>query len=239
MGNNSSKSDERASIQAAEKIDRQSYIVGGQLGRVKNALKVNMPETLDEVVKAETSIMTVESLASYLSREVILPVLTSESSISQATDMLKAGVSDKTVDSIRAELYTSLQDALPAIKKKSMEPIRQYMCKDTNPNYGDLQWLVSSNAAWWILQPWSVDAYTVPLVTSYLREDWVYDTTSKIAAENLHPWQTKACVESILWYALIGIRANDTSRNARQSVISALLASQRRHTKQQKYAMRK
>jgi len=177
--------------------------------------------------------------AAFLKKEVILPVLTSKSTVNGVKESLKSDVSEQVVDAIRGELYTSLREAMPVIQRVSIEPIRQYMNKDTNPHYGDLQWLISSNAAWWILQSWSVDSYTVPVVTSYMRQDWVFDTVSKISAENLYPWQTKVCAESILWYAMIGIRANDTSRSARQSVISALQASQRRHTKQQYNAMRK
>jgi len=203
------------------------------------------PEILSREV--ETSSVTpapVESSkalqwAEFLKTEVILPALTSKNTIKRVKDSLKAGVSDEVVNSMRGELYSSLQEAMPVIQKKSLEPIRQYMNKGMNPHYGDLQWLISSNAAWWILQSWSVDTYTVPVITSYIQQDWVYDTSSKLAAENLYPWQTKACAESILWYAMIGIRANDTSRSARQSVISALQASQKRHTKQQYNAMRK
>lgn len=98
-------------------------------------------------------------------------------------------------------------------------------CSDADHAF--IKGLITFNAAWWMKQPWATELYISPLLVHTAQQDWAYKQLSLICANNLYPWQVDVTAETLVWYALIGIKANNARDGARLAVIEALKSSQK------------
>lgn len=183
------------------------------------------------------SSVAAQEWADYFKKEVLLPAVNSYTTRQVLQDMIKTGISKELSNQIRLKLYSLIETSKPNIYKEGASAARHCLDKSKSAYFMNLQFIISSNAAWWIVQPWSVQLYSGPTVRSVLAQPWVFNSLHKIAAESLYPSQVPVVTESFLWYALIAIRASDTKSDVRGTLIASLNASNKKHVKQQLKAM--
>ena len=178
-----------------------------------------------------------QAWADYIQKEVLLPTVNSQITRQKVQEMIHTGISKELSGELRQKLYSVVETSKPYIYKEGALAARHHLDKSKSEYFRTLQSTISSNTAWWIVQPWSVKLYSGPTVRSVLAQSWVFDSLHKVAAKSIFPSQVPIVTESLLWYALIAIRASDTKSDARESVIDALNTSKQRHAKQQLKAM--
>jgi hypothetical protein len=117
----------------------------------------------------------VREWAAYVKEKFVLPALRDPDMKQHVRASLTAGATSQYILAKTTPfLHAQLESYLPDIQLKSLQTVRYYLNQSLNPHYSYVQHLVTSNAAWWVAQPWATELYISPFLVSTSREDWAY-----------------------------------------------------------------